>query len=67
MKTITLTDFLTEKQIRRAIELKDRKKVRDELIIPNMTRINEKLGQENDPDYLSFAIEYVLTRTGHWK
>ena len=29
--------------------------------------VNTALGQENDPDYLAYAVEYVLTTTGAWK
>lgn len=65
-KSITLADFLTPEEIDRAIRLRDRKKVRDEIVLPNMARINEELGQENDPDYLAYAVEYVMTRSGYW-
>lgn len=63
---ITLHDFLTDAEINRCVELKDRKAVRDQIILPNMARIDAKLGQKNDPDYLSYAIEYVMTAGGAW-
>lgn len=60
-KMVKLPDFLTHEQIRKCVRLyPDRKKIRDEVIIPNMAEISRKLGQENDPDYLSFAIVYVI-------
>ena len=67
IRTLTLYDFLTDREVKRAIKLGNRVKVRDELIIPNMERINKALGQENDPDYLSYAVEYVMTTSGTWK
>ena len=67
MKTATLHDFLTDEQICRCIELKSRKRVLDEVLRPNIKTINEKLGQENDPAYLSFAVEYAMTKAGFWK
>lgn len=66
MKTVTLHDFLTEDEIQAAIQLCDRKKVRDEIIVPNMARINEALGQENDADYLALMVEYVFVRAEVW-
>ena len=65
-KTISLYDFLTKEEIVRATRM-NRQSVRDEIIVPHMSRINEKLGQTNDPDYLSFVVEYVMIRTGHWQ
>lgn len=61
MKTATLGEILTPAQLRRCQELyPDRQRIRDEVIIPNMSQINSKLGQENDPDYISWAIIYAL-------
>jgi len=65
-QTMTIDAFLTEDEIRRAAQLEDRIAVRDQLIIPNMDRINAALGQNNDPDYLAYAVEYVMIATGHW-
>ena len=63
MKTVTLPDFLTEQQIQKATELyPNREAIREQVIRPNMTEINRKLGQENDPDYLAYAVVYVIMR-----
>lgn len=67
MIKITLHSFLSAPEINKAKKLQDRKKVRDEIIVPNMERINKDLEQENDPDYLSFLVEYVMKESGHWK
>lgn len=66
MRSITLFDFLSEKEIQEAVKLQNRISVRDQIISPNMERINKALGQENDPDYLSYMVEYVMRATGHW-
>ena len=63
MKTITLAEMLTDAQLDKCRALyPDRKRIRDEVIKPSMVEINRKLGQENDPDYLSFAIIYAIER-----
>ena len=67
MKSITLADFLTDAELALAAGLGDRKAVRDQIIIPNMSRINTALGQENDPNYLSYAVEYIMRETHHWR
>jgi hypothetical protein len=58
---------LTANEIALAVTLKDRVLVRDEIIKPNMTRINAALGQENDADYLAYAVEYVMNQMGYWR
>jgi len=61
VKTVKLGDMLTDAQIDRCRVLyPDRKRIRDEVITPNMEAINRRLGQENDADYLSYAIVYVF-------
>ena len=61
-KHVKLADFLTDKQIARAVELREAKKICEEIIRPNLDAINRKLGQENDPMYLAYATEYVITK-----
>lgn len=73
MKQITLPDFLTKEQIEKAHELYVAKAgtpgfaqaVKEILIEPNIEEINRKLGQENDPMYLAYAVEYVFSQTAH--
>ena len=61
VKTAKLGDFLTDEQIKRCRALfPDRRRIRDEVVRPNMEAINEKLGQENDAGYLSYAIIYAI-------
>ena len=61
MRHVTLGDFLTDAELLQAISLADRRQIRDLIIQPNIERINQALGQENDPDYLSYAVVYSLT------
>lgn len=62
MKTVTIGEFLTGEQIDRCFVLyPNRARIRDEVIAPNMAEINRKLGQENDPDYLSYAILHTIS------
>jgi len=37
-------------------------KVAAELIRPNIARINQRLGQENNPSYSAHAVEYVFSQ-----
>lgn len=46
------------------MKLKTAKQIHDEVIKPNISTINKLLGQENDPMYLAYAVEYAL---GHNK
>jgi hypothetical protein len=70
MKQITIADFLTDAEIEQAVTLYKaaapgtfNKLITEQIITPNMTRINKALGQENDPRYLAYAVEFVLTQT----
>lgn len=60
MKQATLKDFLTDREIRRAIELRNARAICEEIIKPSIARINRALGQENDPMYLAYAVEYAI-------
>lgn len=61
MKKIAIQNFLTDAQIKRACELKAAKEINKEIIGPNIALINAKLGQENDPMYISYMIEYAVS------
>lgn len=60
-KTVLITDFLTERQIQRALKLRTAKPICEEIIKPNIDNINRLLGQENDPMYLAYVVEYVIS------
>jgi hypothetical protein len=56
-----IRDFLTNEQIRDCADLyPQRMLIRDRIIKPNIQTINRKLGQENDPDMLSYIVIYHL-------
>jgi hypothetical protein len=67
---VTVNDFLTKDEINRAKKIYKElgikggfaKKCADEIITPNIERINKKLGQENVPLYLAYAVEYVFLK-----
>jgi hypothetical protein len=69
LRQVGLTDFLTEEEIARAIELYQicaagsfARAVDAQIITPNIDRINAALGQENDPRYLAYAVDYILSK-----
>jgi hypothetical protein len=71
MKTVCLHDFLSQQEIAlaRAIydDLTGTGKVATEIsrqvIEPNLERINESLGQENDPRFLAYACEHTFMQS----
>lgn len=64
---VSLDQFLSIQQITLAHDIwkTDRanfhERVYKEIIGPNMAEINAKLGQANDPHYLTYAAEFVFT------
>jgi hypothetical protein len=70
MKTVKLQHILTPDEIARAIQICEYASyhsdgnavlgITNELILPNIERINKKTGQENDPRYLAYAVEFAL-------
>lgn len=70
MKTVTITQFLTEAQILLARRLyvtsKDQSdavaQIHAQVIEPNLGAINEKIGQENDARYLAYAVVNVFNQ-----
>lgn len=65
---IGINDILTEPEIKQVRQLMRseplaelHRAIRAAVIDPNMERINTALGQENDPDYLAYMVEYLLT------
>lgn len=62
MLKVTIDQFLTEKEIKKAMKLRTAKLIADQIITPNLERINAALGQENDPMFLGYAVEYVISQ-----
>ena len=62
MKQISIDQFLTKDQIQKAFKLKEAKAICKEIIEPNILKINQKLGQENNALYLAYAVEYTLNQ-----
>lgn len=74
VKLVTIGEFLTEQQLQRAIELFEAyrekaplhgfaQQLATEVIEPSLEDINRKLGQENDPMFLAYMVEYALRKT----
>lgn len=73
MKSVTIQDFLTPEEIEKASDLYTKCAADDhsapfsvlcarDIIEPVIDRINRDLGQENDPKYLAYCVEYVMTK-----
>ncbi len=62
MKFVTLDKFLTPSQIRTARQLGKAEWIRKQIIEPHIDEINKKLGQDNDPAYLSYLVEFVVSQ-----
>jgi hypothetical protein len=73
VRTVTLSQFLTGAEIQRAVDMWNSgtrcsdytHDVCEEIIRPNIDRINRALGQENDPMYLAYLVTYVVTSCSH--
>lgn len=75
-KHVTLSDFLTPDEIERARKIYKRGPlpgepanwfniwIVDEIIEPNMDRINLSLAQVNNSRFLGYLVEYVLMKNG---
>jgi hypothetical protein len=70
MKTVTVLDFLTPVEIAEALKLYQTaapgtfaKLLDEQTITPNIERINKALGQENDPRYLAYLVEYAIMQS----
>lgn len=72
-KYVTIGMILTDQEIATAAAIFQNdqnnfhKRVLEELVKPNMERINKSLGGENDPSYLAYMIEYAFLRSRHHK
>jgi hypothetical protein len=66
MKYATIRDILTDEETVRAygwykeMETGFAQRLCKEIIQPNLERINRKLGQQNEPMYLAYLIEYAF-------
>ena len=62
---VDLRDIFTPETIEKARPFKDdAKKLQSEIIEPMMDHINKVTGQENDPGYWSYALQYYFMQEG---
>lgn len=59
MKSIFLSQILTDEEIKKCLSLTSVQEIAREVIIPNLERINAVTGQENDPMYIAYAVDYA--------
>lgn len=68
-KQVKLSEFLTDEEINLCMKVAETIQagsteyvdwVANGITGPNIDRINQKLGQENDPRYLAYAISWVM-------
>ena len=70
MHKITIDQLLTPAELARAVELykahagtgRFAATLDAEIITPNIERMNKALGQPNNPRYLAYAVEFVLSQ-----
>ena len=69
-KTIPVGAILTQKEMKEALKLYDTaenhrfaERCAAEIIGPVIDRINKDSGQENDPRYLAYCIEYAILKS----
>ena len=61
-RDISPMEVFTEKMLEDARACKNTEEIRVKVIEPNMAMINEKTGQENDPRYWAYAMEFTLNQ-----
>lgn len=69
-KHVSISEFLTEEQallarrlyIQSADNIDAVAQIHAQVIKPNIDEINAKLGQENDPRYLAYAVVHVINK-----
>lgn len=68
-ETISTTDLFTSAEVEKAANLwrvhtaeNFHRTARAEIVIPAMARINEVSKQENDPDFLTYVLMYLVNR-----
>lgn len=70
-RSIKIGDFMTTAMMHKAKKLIDvtadsskwAELIDTHVIVPNLSEINRKLGQDNDPRYLAYAVVYAFTVT----
>lgn len=73
-RTVAITDFLTAEEIERAWKLFENaeastfaRRCAKEIIEPILPQINAKLGQENAPLFLAYAVQHVFNSATGWE
>lgn len=68
-KTIFVSEILTKVELKAAKKLYDStdihkfaKECSNQIISPVIGRINKQLGQDNDPTWLAYAVEYTFLK-----
>lgn len=62
-----INHFLTLSQVQKVFKLKTAKLICEQVITPNIEIINEKLGQKNNPMFLSYACEHFINEQARKK
>lgn len=70
VKTLPLGSILTNKEMKEALKLYEKaeagrfaERCASEIIRPVIDRINKDSGQENDPKYLAYCVEYAILKS----
>ncbi len=70
VKTVALGNILTETEIKYALKLYEEadrasfaERCAAEVIRPVIDRINEATGQQNDPLYLAYTVEFAFMKS----
>ena len=63
-KVVTIGDLFTREMIEASSQCKSTDEIKQKVIIPNMSAINKKTGQMNDPSYMAYLMEYALSKLG---
>lgn len=60
--TVVIGDLFTKEMVLAASRCKSTEEIKQKVVIPNMATINKATGQVNDPGYMTYLLEYVLSQ-----
>lgn len=61
-KSVKIGDLFTDSEVRQAAKCKSAREIADKVITPIIGRVNAAAGQECDPMYLAYALEYAISQ-----
>ena len=65
VRTIQVSDYFSDFQLKLASKCENVTEICEKVVKPHLAEINRINGQENDPKYWAYALQYVLSQVKH--